>query len=111
MHRLQSAKDFRALFRFGRRQESELFKLSTLPNKLSFTRFAFIAPKTVDKRAVARNRLRRRAREWIRTHLSSPAQPLDVAVFFKKEAQAASQKEFYEDLARLFRYDGENPKK
>ena len=102
VHRLQSARDFRALFRFGRRRESVFFKLSARQNNLSFSRFAFIAAKSVDKRAVVRNRLRRRAREWVRTHLSSSFPSLDVAIFFKKEAKDATQKEFYKDLASLF---------
>lgn len=110
IHRLQSAKDFRALFRFGRRRESVFFKVTTRPNGVAFSRFAFIAAKSVDKRAVVRNRLRRRCREWVRTHLSPPSISLDVAIFFEKEAKGATQKEFYKDLALLFRYYGENSK-
>ncbi len=104
IHRLQSAKDFRALFHFGRRKETHLFKLTTLPNNLSFSRFAFIAPKTVDKRAVVRNQLRRQCREWVRTHCSSPLEGLDVVIFFKKNAKEATKKEFYKDLATLLQY-------
>lgn len=103
IHRLQSAKDFRLLFRFGHRRESHCFKLSVLPNNLLFSRFAFIASKAVDKRAVMRNRLRRRAREWVRIHVSSFPEPVDIALFFKKEAKRATKKEFYEDLAHIFR--------
>jgi len=102
IHRLQSAKDFRTLFRFGRRRESRLFRTTVLPNNLLFCRFAFIAAKTVDKRAVVRNRLRRRAREWIRIHLLPPPQSVDIALFFKKDSKQASKKEFYEDLKSLF---------
>ena len=105
IHRLQSARDFRALFRFGRRQESRFFRLTTRPNTLLVSRFAFIAPKSVDKRAVVRNRLRRRCREWVRTHHSPRSPHLDVAVFFKREVVDATQREFYKDLASLFSYD------
>lgn len=104
MHRLQSAKDFRALFRTGHRKESRFFKISIRPNNHSFSRFAFITPKSIDKRAVIRNRLRRRCREWVRTHLSSPFPPVDIALFFKKDAKNAPKKEFYEDLAILFNF-------
>lgn len=103
LHRLQSAKDFRLLFRFGRRRESRFLRLSILPNNLLFSRFAFIAPKTVDKRAVVRNRLRRRTREWVRIHAGPPSPPVDIAIFFKKEAKQATKKEFYEDIANVFR--------
>ena len=110
VHRLQGARDFRALFRFGRRRESLFFKISTRQNNMGFSRFAFIVPKSVDKRAVMRNRLRRRTREWVRTRLSSSFPALDVAVFFKKDAKDATQKEFYKDLSSLFRYYAENSK-
>ncbi len=103
LHRLQSAKDFRMLFRFGRRRESDFFKLTVLPNNMPFSRFAFIAAKTVDKRAVVRNRLKRRSREWVRTHCFFPSPSVDIALFFKKSAAQATQKEFYKDLSLLFR--------
>lgn len=102
IHRLGSAKDFRVLFRLGRRREFRFFKLIYLPNKLSFSRFAFITPKTVDKRAVVRNRLRRRCREWIRKSLIPLPRALDIAITFKKDAHKATRKEFYADLKDLF---------
>ena len=107
IHRLQSAKDFRVLFRLGHRRETNLFRLTALPNHLPYSRFAFIAPKTVDKRAVARNRLRRRCREWTRAHFSSPTHGMDIAIFFKQEAGRATKKEFYHSLTDLFRYHAE----
>ncbi|MDP3769432.1 MAG: ribonuclease P protein component [bacterium] len=103
IHRLQSMKDFKTLFRFGRYRESLLFKMVIHPNSLSFTRIAFIAPKTVDKRAVIRNRLRRQAREWIRVHVPLPSRPLDIALTFKKSAAGAERNVFYEDIASLFK--------
>lgn len=102
IHRLQSAKDFRMLFRLGRRRETNLFRITTLPNHLPYSRFAFIASKTVDKRAVARNRLRRRCREWIRIHFSAKIYNMDIVIFFKPEAGRATKKEFYSSLADLF---------
>ena len=102
IHRLVGAKDFRILFRSGRRRESRFFKIIYRPNALSFSRFSFIAPKTVDKRAVMRNRLKRRGREWMRTSLISLSKPLDIAIIFKKDANKATRKEFYADLVYLF---------
>lgn len=102
LHRLQSVKDFRLLFRFGRKKESRFFQLTVLQNNLLFSRFAFITPKSIDKRAVMRNRLRRRAREWVRMHASCPLSSADIAVFLKKDAKQATKKEFYEDLATIF---------
>ncbi len=98
IHRIGRESDFQALFRLGRKKEYRFFRLIARPNNLAFSRFAFVAPKTVDKRAVVRNRIRRRTREWIRKNLKSSARSLDIALFFKKEAKSATKKEFYEDL-------------
>lgn len=80
-----------------------MFRVVYLPNKNARPRFAFIAPRSIDKRAVLRNLLRRRTREWVRGHLDGLQKPLDVAVIFKKEAVSATRKNFYEELARVFR--------
>ena len=71
-------------------------------NNLSHARFLFVTPKTIDKRAVVRNRLRRRAREWTRVHLSIDTLPLDIALLFKKAAQNAPRTVLYEELTRTF---------
>lgn len=102
INRIGREKDFQLLFLKGRRRESRFFRLTVLPNTLTFSRFAFIASKNVDKRAVVRNRLRRRSREWMRKNLISFPRGLDIALFFKKDAKNAVKKEFYEDLAKLF---------
>lgn len=102
--RLSKKDDFRVLFKRGRRLESLFFKAIVLPNNgHDHARFAFIAAKTVHKRAVVRNRLRRRTREWIRARSSLPEKPLDAAFIFKKEAVVASRQTFYEDLESLCR--------
>lgn len=102
MHRLQSRNGFRLLFRFGKRRETQFFTLIYLPNNVSFSRFAFITPKIIDKRAVIRNRLRRRCREWIRTYPIIFPRPYDIAIMCKKNANQTTQKEFYADLVDLF---------
>ncbi|MDP3779426.1 MAG: ribonuclease P protein component [bacterium] len=102
IHRIGREQDFTELFRFGRKKEYRFFRLTLRPHNLAFSRFAFIAPKTVDKRAVVRNRLRRRTREWIRRNIDSLPRSFDVALFFKKEAKSATRKEFYEDLTIIF---------
>lgn len=97
--RLKSEQDFRNLFRGGKKMETRLFRIIAHKNRLGFPRFAFVASKAVDKRAVRRNLLRRRAREWIRKNLSASL-PFDAAIYFKKEAAGATKKEFYEELAK-----------
>lgn len=92
--------DFRSLFLRGRRIQSPFFHLVWQKNGLSCPRFAFVASKAVSKRAVVRNRLRRRAREWYRKRSELFNVPVDVAIIFKKEAVGATRTLFYEELER-----------
>jgi ribonuclease P protein component len=100
MHRLAAASDFRFLFSRGRRIESPLFRLICLKNSLPFSRFAFVVSRAVSKRAVIRNRLRRRAREWYRKRSELLGAPVDLAVIFKKEAVGATRAALYAELER-----------
>lgn len=107
-HRLGRGKDLNLLFARGRRFHSPFFSITVRARQAADagpSRFVFVVPKSVDKRAVVRNRLRRRAREYIRRGLQGMPRAADIAITIKKEAAAASRKEFYarlqEILARL----------
>jgi len=95
-----TAADFRLLFSRGRRVESPLFCVISRENNLSRSRLAFVASRVVAKRAVTRNRLRRRAREWYRKRADLFRVPVDLAVVFKKDAARATRDSFYEGLER-----------
>lgn len=101
-NRLRNADEIRLLFARGKRVDTPLFRMIVRKNHLAYARFLFVTPKTVDKRAVVRNRIRRRSREWIRTHVSIGAIGLDIALIFKKAAQSASRAVLYEELVRTF---------
>ena len=100
VQRLAVASDFRLLFSRGMRFESPLFRLVWRKNGLSHSRFGFVCSKAVAKRAVVRNRLRRRSREWYRKRLELFSSPVDLAVIFKKDAAGATRDLFYEELER-----------
>ncbi len=99
-HRLSGPRDFKALFRGGRKKDFPLFRLSVLPNHLSRARIAIVVPKSAEKRAANRNRMRRRVWEWLRTKTSVFSRSVDVGFYIKKEAFLVSRKKFYEALAR-----------
>ena len=101
MHRLGRGKDLATLMRCGRRVFSPLFQLVMRPSTFPDPRFVIVAGRTVDKRAVVRNRLRRRVREYIRTHLVQIAPARDVGIIIKKEAAAASRNDFYDALKQI----------
>lgn len=104
--RLRVHKDFALLYRYGTRTQPPFFRLLMRPNALSHARFVFVVPKAVARRAVTRNRLRRRAREWVRHRDDLMKKPADFSIIFKKGAENLSAKELYEELHRVFKKGG-----
>ena len=70
--------------RTGRRVNAEGVQLIFTQNSLSVSRFAFVVPKSVDKRAVGRNRLKRLTRESVRLALPSLAPGWDGVFMVRK---------------------------
>jgi len=89
------------LMRSGRNLSNSLFRLVVRPSAFPDARFVFVAGRAVDKRAVVRNRLRRRAAEYIRTHLTEAPAHRDIAVIIKKEAATATRNVFYDALKQI----------
>lgn len=82
-NRLPSSQ-IKIVMRTGRRESAEGLQLIFAQNNLSVSRFAFVVPKSVDKRAVARNRLKRLARESVRLALPSLASGWDGVFMVRK---------------------------
>lgn len=101
IYHLTGEADLRQLFHKGQKFESGFFRLISRENFRGHGRFIFVLPRSLDKRSTVRNRLRRRAREWIRKNIPL-AKSNDTAIFFKKEAVAAPKNKFYEELAKIF---------
>lgn len=96
--RLREKHDFEHLFSRGRRFSSSFFVFTAARNSIGHTRCAVLAAKKNEKHAVARNRVRRRIREWLRKSEFPYHYSIDLAINVKKEAYSASKKAFYEDL-------------
>jgi ribonuclease P protein component len=72
---------------------------ATLPSLGGLGRVGFTVTKRIGN-AVTRNRIKRRAREWLRTHGWIPA-GLDVVFIAKEAARAQSSTALAEDLRRM----------
>ena len=70
-NRLRKKKDHNKVYKKGRRYTSPFFILLILPrdDKKLPSRFSFVVSRKVDKRAVARNRIRRVLKESVRSIL------------------------------------------
>ena len=68
-NRLKLKKDFERIFKQGKGYKQNFLFLKVLENGLKETRFGFIVSKKISKKAVIRNKLKRRLREVIRDKL------------------------------------------
>ncbi len=64
--------------------KSPLFSVKYTKNDLTVSRFAFLVRKTVDKRAVVRNRIRRVFRSCIEEQLTAISPGYDMLFFLEK---------------------------
>jgi len=65
-NRLKNKKDFDEIFKRGKSFGSKILFLKIKDNKLNYNRFGFIVSQKVAKKAVVRNKIKRRLREIIR---------------------------------------------
>lgn len=103
--RLKRPEDFRAA-RQGKRWRGTLITLAVRPNGLEHSRYGFALRKRVDKRAVARNRVKRRLREATRLMLPQLADGYDVVISARPGAAEASYQVLEAALRELFRQAG-----
>lgn len=83
-HRLPSPQ-IKIVMRRGKRVSAEGLQLIFAQNSLSVSRFAFVVPMSVDKRAVGRNRVRRLVRESVRLLLPRMTAGWDGVLFIRKK--------------------------
>lgn len=103
IHTLRLQKDFNNAFRKGKRLESPCFRTIIASNNLSYSRFAFIASRQVDKRSSVRNTVRRRTREWVRKNTPKTDNHKDILFFFNKNSVSCERPEFYEELEKIIK--------
>lgn len=70
----------------ARKISSRYFFLNTGESGLSYSRFAFVVSKRVDKRAVIRNKIKRKVTEAINGQLERIKAGIDMIFIFRKEA-------------------------
>lgn len=66
LNRIKKKKDFEIIFKKGKSFKNKLFILRFLKNNFNQSRFGFVVSQKVSKKAVIRNKIRRRLAEIIR---------------------------------------------
>ncbi|KKU87416.1 ribonuclease P protein component [Candidatus Gottesmanbacteria bacterium RIFCSPLOWO2_01_FULL_48_11] len=83
--------DVKQVMRSGRRLASPELVLIYQKNTTDASRFALIVPKSVDKRAVGRNRTKRLVREALRKLLPAIAQAIDGVIIARRKVESLEE--------------------
>ncbi len=70
-NRLRKRKDFKKVYKFGKKFKENGLILLILANNLPFSRFAFVFPKKEEKLAVKRNKKKRQISEIVRINFNN----------------------------------------
>jgi ribonuclease P protein component len=97
--RLKKRREFAAVYQRGRLYAHKLVALRVLPNGAAETRFGFSVARSIGK-AVARNRVKRRLREGVRTLSVAPG--WDIVISARHPAAATDYDTLQAALAGLF---------
>ena len=96
--RLLKRREFEALQEKGEKLYTKFFLLSVAPSVTTRSRVGITITKRVAQRAVDRNRVKRRVREFFRHHRSRLRCTLDIVVIARRDAHHCS----LEDITRTF---------
>lgn len=102
-NRLTNSKEIETLFRSRRAFHSPTLTMRWARTKNAHSRFAVVVGNKVSKKAVVRNKIKRRVREVIQKNIPGVRGGVDAAVVARAEAATATFKKLKEDLTALFR--------
>jgi ribonuclease P protein component len=100
-HRLRRTNEIERVRKRGRSFSSAFAQVRVAPNGGGPTRFAVVVSTKTEKRAVRRNRVKRRTREILRSLLPRIVSGADAIVTLRREAIAADFALLEAGLARL----------
>ena len=102
-NRLRQERDFKGVAQKGKAVFSPSLSLKLIRNNSDVSRFGIIVSTKVSKKAVLRNRLKRRLREIIRLNLPQLKKGFDIMVLTRAAAKDFEYLQLKEILEGLFR--------
>ncbi len=106
--RVRKRTDFITIYNKGVKQETQHFKIATLPNNLQWSRLGLTVSKKVGK-AVQRNYVKRRLREYFRLHKAYLPMSCDIVITSKSGAQKLTYVEMCQELNAILCPDLQMP--
>lgn len=105
-NRLRRRKDIQTLFSKGESVFDDVCGLKYRRNQRDETRVAVIVGKRISKKAVVRNRIRRRIREIIRLNLGDIEKGFDIALLVQNRAVNMSSDDLRSHVLRVLKKEG-----
>ena len=102
-HRLRRSADIARVLRHGRRKHARHFVLRWSRNRVGQSRCTVIVSKKYDRRAVVRNRARRRVLEVIRLEYPRIPVGFDILITVQSDISALTPAELKSEIVQLFR--------
>jgi len=102
-YKLKKDNDFKRVFQNGRYKQKDFIKIKFLKNDLEISRFSFIVGLKISKKAVQRNKIKRRLEEIIRLNFKQIILGFDIIVFIDKEIIEKKYIEIEENLIYLLK--------
>jgi len=99
---LRKDKDFKAVFKKGKSYAYRFIRIKVLKNDLEFSRFGIIIGLKVSKKAVERNKARRRLSEFIRLERDRIKKGFDVVILTDSEIVKKDYQEIKQAMFILF---------
>lgn len=104
-NRLSDKSEFREIFKEGGIINSRSFRIKFLPNQFNLSKFGVVISSKTLKKAVLRNKLRRRISEIIRLNISKIKAGYNIIVFVQSKALnqkiADLKEELFKDLSKI----------
>lgn len=104
-HRLPSS-DIGQVMRSGKRVSNNFLELFFVQSHTQISRFAFVVPIRVDRRATARNRVKRLLREAVQTLLPNIRGGIDAVIFAKSKLLVAEEQKIAQSVDELLHRAG-----
>lgn len=101
-NRLAKKKEIELVFKNGRSSYGQTFGVKCLANKLTYNRFTIVVSNKVSKKAVVRNKIKRRLREVIKAELPRMVNGYDLIIIALPIAVEKTFQDFRQEICRTF---------
>jgi len=102
-YKLKKDNDFKKVFKNGRYRQNGFVKIKFLKNNLDISRFSFIVGLKISKKAVQRNKIKRRLEEIIQLNFKQIITGFDIIVLVDKEIIEKEYTRIEENLVYLLK--------